>query len=216
MATSERILFLTRFSILLALEAIVCFTPLGSIPLGPGIVATLGMVPVIVTAIVMGPKAGSAMGAFAGLFSFLVWTFMAPGPGAFVFTPFYSLGEVHGNFWSLVIVFVPRILVGTVAGLVFQAMERRTVGRGRVAAYGVAGLLGSLTNTVGVLGGIYFFFGRPYAEAFGMGYEMLLGAIGLMVVTNGIPEAIVSTVIASVVCQPLRKLTVRRKYSGEE
>ena len=91
--TQSKTLFLTRFSILLAIEAIFCFTPLGSLPaIGP-IVATLAAVPVVITAIMLGTAAGSAMGAFAGLFSFLVWTFTPPNPMfAFVFTPFFSFG----------------------------------------------------------------------------------------------------------------------------
>lgn len=211
MSTAEKTLFMARFSILLALEAIVCFTPLGSIPLGPGIVATLAMVPVIITAIVMGSKAGTAMGAFAGLFSFLIWSFMPPGPQAFVFTPFYSLGEVHGNFWSLVICFVPRILTGTVAGLIFKALNKPSIGS-RVAAYALSGLVGSLVNTFGVLGGIYLFFARPYEElalSSGVVFDTLIAFLGLTVLTNGIPEAVVSTVLASVICQPLRKMSVR-------
>ena len=41
---------MVQFSILLALEVIMCFTPLGSIPIGP-MVATLAMIPVILTGI---------------------------------------------------------------------------------------------------------------------------------------------------------------------
>ena len=59
---SNKILFIAQFGILLALEAIVCFTPLGSLPaIGP-IVATLSHIPVIITAIVLGTGAGAAMG----------------------------------------------------------------------------------------------------------------------------------------------------------
>ncbi|MCX6085113.1 MAG: ECF transporter S component, partial [Caldiserica bacterium] len=101
-----RTVTLTQFAMLLAIEAVVCFTPLGSLPaIGP-IVATLAMVPVIITAILLGTGAGAAMGAFAGLFSLLVWTFTPPSPlVAFVFTPFYTLGTTRGNVWSLVICF---------------------------------------------------------------------------------------------------------------
>ena len=69
---------MVQFSILLALEVIMCFTPLGSIPIGP-MVATLAMIPVILTGILLGVGAGAAMGFFAGLFSFIVWTFISPG-----------------------------------------------------------------------------------------------------------------------------------------
>ena len=66
---------MVQFSILLALEVIMCFTPLGSIPIGP-MVATLAMIPVILTGILLGVGAGAAMGFCAGLFSFIVWTFI--------------------------------------------------------------------------------------------------------------------------------------------
>jgi uncharacterized membrane protein len=101
---NKKIFFLVQFSILTAIEAIFCFTPLSSLPaIGP-IVATLMMIPVIITAILLGTNAGTVMGFIAGLFSFLVWTFMTPSPlVAFIFTPFYSLGEFQGNIGSLII-----------------------------------------------------------------------------------------------------------------
>lgn len=201
----EKILALTRFSMLLAIEAIVCFTPLGSLPAVGPIVATLGMVPVIITAILLGSGAGTAMGAFAGLFSFIVWTFFPPSPlTAFVFTPFYSLGPVaKGNFWSLVVCFVPRILVGPVTAAshsLFARLKWKSW-----ASYGLSGALGSLTNTFLVLGGVYLFFGRAYAGALGIGYGLLLGTIGLTVLTSGIPEAVLGAVAAYAVCRPIQK-----------
>jgi uncharacterized membrane protein len=118
-------LLLVRFSVLLAVLAVVCFTPLGSIPLAPPlIVATLGMIPVVLAGVLFGPALGSLMGFFAGFFSFIVWTFMPPSIMAFVFTPFYSLGDIHGNGWSLVICFVPRILVGTVSGGLYLMFKK--------------------------------------------------------------------------------------------
>lgn len=87
-------LFIAQFAILLALEAVFCFTVLGSIPIGP-LVATLAMLPVIVAGILLGTGAGAAMGFAAGLFSFIVWTFMPPNPvTAFVFTPAAAPGEL--------------------------------------------------------------------------------------------------------------------------
>jgi len=192
---------------LLAIEAVVCFTPLGSIPIGP-IVATLAHVPVIITAVLLGTGAGACMGAFAGLFSFLVWTFAPPNPlMAFVFTPFYMLGATHGNVWSLVICFVPRILVGVVAGACFKLFTRLNWKSGVV--YGLSGILGSLVNTLGVLGGIYVFFGHSYATVLGKSFDLLLGLIGLTILTNGIPEAIIGGLAAYAVCRPLRRYMKR-------
>lgn len=204
----KRTLSLAQFAMLLAIEALVCFTPLGSLPaLGP-VVATLGMVPVVLTAVVMGTGAGTAMGAFAGLFSFLVWSFTPPNPlTAFVFTPVYTLGPVRGNFWSLVICFVPRILVGTVTGAAFRLFTR--LNWRRAAAYGVSGALGSLTNTALVLLGIFAFFGPSYAAVLGRSANALAGLIGLTVLTNGIPEAVVSAVAAYAAGYPIRRYLLR-------
>lgn len=201
----KKVLFLVKFSLLLAIEAIVCFTPLGSIPIGP-IVATIALVPVVITAILLGTKAGALMGFFAGLFSFIVWTFMPPSPiVAFVWTPFYRVGEVGGNVWSLVICFVPRILVGVVTGLSFKGLLKvfKKKKNMDVIAYSVSAILGSLTNTILVLYGIYIFFGKEYAAAFEMAYDLLLGAIGTVILTNGIPEAIIAAIAAVAICKPL-------------
>lgn len=202
MNTRKKTLFLTQFSILLAVEAIFCFTPLGSLPAMGVIVATLAHIPVIVTAIMLGTGAGTAMGFFAGLFSFLVWTFMPPSPvSAFIFTPFYSLGEFQGNFGSLLICFVPRILIGTVAGLTFKGLSvlPRKMDWLR---YVLSGIFGGLINTLLVMLGIYVFFGGVFETAFGMA---VLYYIGFTILTSGLPEAAIGGLVALVVCKPLRK-----------
>ena len=202
-SVNKKTIFLTQFAMLLAIEAIVCFTPLGSLPIGP-IVATLSAVPVIITAIMLGTRAGTAMGFFFGLFSFCVWTFTPPSPIiAFVFTPFYSVGALHGNFLSLVICFVPRILIGTVTGLLFHLFTR--LKWKKVLAYGLSGVLGSLVNTFLVLGGIYVFFGQSYATVNGKSFNALLGIIGLSVLTVGVPEAIIGGIAAYAICYPIQK-----------
>lgn len=201
--SKKRILLLTQFGLLLAIEAIVCFTPLGSLPaIGP-IVATLMMVPVVITGCLLGAGAGTAMGALAGLFSFIVWTFTPPVPPmAFIFTPVYSFGELNGGFLSLIICFVPRALSGTVAGLVHKALASK--GEARAALLG--GLLGSLVNTIGVLGGIFAFFSEQYAQ---LVQGAVLAVLGGQIFTSGIPEAIVGGVIAAAVCGPVKKVMQR-------
>ena len=169
------------FGVMLAIEAIFCFTPLGSLPtLGP-VVMTLMMIPVMITGIYLGAKAGSLMGFFAGLFSFIVWTFMPPNPlVAFLFTPFFSSGIYQGSIWSLVICFGPRILSGTAAGLLYDVKNIKN----KSLRAGIAGIASSLTNTFGVLLGSLVFFGATYG--FNLAWAWLL------LLTNGIPETILS------------------------
>lgn len=202
-ADRSRTLLLVQFSILVAIEAIVAFTPLGSLPIGP-LVATLFHIPVIIAAISLGTAAGTALGAVAGLFSFLVWTFMPPSPVlAFVFTPFYSFGEFHGNFWSLLITFVPRILIGTFSALTYRGMCR--ICKADAVNIGIAAVIGTLTNTLLVLGGIYVAFGVDYAAANGIAYEALLGAIAAVIFSNGLLEIAAAVIAAVAVCTALKK-----------
>ena len=207
MTQNKKTLFLAQFSILLAIEAIFCFIPpLGSIPVGP-IVATLAMIPVILTALLLGPKAGTVMGAFAGLFSFIVWTFTPPSPiVAFVFTPFYSFGEFSGGFGSVLICFVPRILVGTVSGLAYKGLVK-VFPQKNVLCFALSGVLGTLTNTIGVLGGIWLFFGDQYSSVLG---ASMISLIGLTVLTNSIPEIVVSAIAAPAVCRPVKMILSKK------
>lgn len=201
--TREKIRFLTKFAVLAAIEFIVCFTPLGTIQIGP-IAATLSHIPVIIAAIVLGTKAGAAMGGLFGLFSFIIWTFVQPNtPTAFMFTPFFKMGDINGSPWSLLICFVPRILIGVVAGEVHRLIKSHG-GRDGIA-YGFSGALGSLTNTALVLGLTYTLIGRNYvlavfADAGSAApdnlFGWLLGVIWSTVLVNGIPELILGTVVA--------------------
>jgi uncharacterized membrane protein len=204
---NKKVLFLVQFSILTAIEAIFCFTPLGSLPaIGP-IVATLMMIPVIITAILLGTKAGTAMGFIAGLFSFLVWTFMTPSPlVAFIFTPFYSLGEFQGNIGSLIICFIPRILSGTVAGALYKAIAKLKPEK-HILSMIISSALGSLTNTFGVMFGIWLFFGSQYSSIAG---EAMLAVIGTTVLTSGLPEAAVAAILCPAVSKSVMVLKKRR------
>ncbi len=198
----DKTLRLVQFSVLLAIEAIFCFTPLGSLPaLGP-IVATLAMVPVVITALLLGVRAGTAMGALTGIFSLMVWTFAPPTPlAAFVFSPFYSLGEIQGNFGSLLICLVPRILTGTLAALAYAALKRLWPQRDYLAL-ALAAAAGSLVNTLGVVGGIWLFFGTQYSQLAG---SAMVTIAGLTVLTSGLPEAVVCALLAPPVCRACRR-----------
>lgn len=203
----NHVLVLVQFAIFLALEAIICFTPLGTIPFSPAVSATLAMIPVCITAVMLGTGAGTLMGFCTGLFSFIYWSFIAPAaPTAFVFTPLSSTGNYHGNFGSLLICFVPRILAGTVAGGIYTLLCKRFPKRQGIAA-AAGGVLGSLTNTIGVLAGMWLFFGSQL-ETLNEGKWILL-LLGSVILTNGIPEAVVAGILTPAVCKPLKLIAQR-------
>jgi uncharacterized membrane protein len=214
----SKILFLTQFSILLALEVILCFSPLGSIPITPAIVATTAGIPIVIAAVLMGTGAGALLGLITGIISLIIWSFMPPQPFlAFVFSPFYSFDGNKGNIWSVVISILPRVMIGVVAGLsyklinwgLFHKKPREPKSRKDLWAYGIAGALGSLANTFFALGGIYLFFGRQYAAANNLPYETLLLIIAGVIATNGLVEAVLCAVASVFICRPLRLVLKR-------
>ncbi len=194
MYDKKRALFLTKLAILIAIEIIIAVTPLGSLPaIGP-IVMTLAHIPVIIGAIVLGIKGGLIMGFVYGLLSFLVWTFMPPSPIAFLFTPFYSLGEISGNFFSLVICFVPRILIGLLTYF-FIAIIFKNVKSLFFKTF-IGATIANFICSVILLALVYVFFGQEYAMALNAPYEALIGIITTTIVTSAIPESILGGLVA--------------------
>ena len=190
---------LAELALFLAIIIILAFTPLGYIPLGI-ITPTTMHIPVIVAGIVMGPKKGAITGFMFGLTSFLRASFFAPTITSFLFSPLYP----GGNAWSLVICFVPRILIGIVAYYVYIGVKRLI--KNSAVSMAVAGAMGSITNTVLVMGMAYIFFGRQYADALDEAYEVILPFILSIVFGNGVPEAIVAAIITVGVCTALLKV----------
>lgn len=211
---SAKIARLTQLALLSAILFIMGFTPLGSIPLGGPIVATLAQIPVVIGAILLGTGSGAFLGAVFGFVSLLWFTLYAP-PTAFVFSPFYSVSLAGDSlpkailfaFCSLLICFVPRILIGIVSSKLYTRIFAKTGSVGKAAA--VAGVCGSLVNTLLVLLGILVFFAAPYAEA--NGSTVIWAILGTSVLVNGIPEAIVTPLVTVAVIKPLSLMKSRAK-----
>ncbi len=179
---------------------------LGYINLGV-VSATTIHIPVIIGAILLGPKAGALLGGVFGFTSFWKATFQ-PNLTSFCFSPFYSLGEFKGNFWSLLVCFLPRVLIGVIAYYVFVGLMKMLRGKYKVKeifALPIAGVAGSLTNTILVMGFIYIFFGEQYAQASEIAGSLIM-AIGAIVVMNGIPEAIACGILVTIISKPLLRL----------
>ncbi len=183
---------------------------LGYLNLGV-ISATLIHIPVIIGAILIGPKAGAFLGFVFGATSLIRATF-EPNLSSFAFSPFYA----GGNMWSLVVCFVPRILIGIVSYYVFHSMmklwkkgkeeQKKNMGAEAVSLV-VAGVAGSMTNTLLVMNLIFVFFSDQYGAVQGVAgagaiYKFIVGVI----VANGIPEAIVAGVITAMVCKVMLKV----------
>lgn len=205
---------LVQLALLSAIIIIMAFTPfLGYIPLG-FTRATIIHIPVILGCLILGPKKGAILGLIFGLTSFVNNT-MNPTLTSFVFTPFYSLGDFSGGWGSLVICFLPRMLVGVIPYYVYQAMEhlwkftlnkktdkdalKKRNRKLRLISLATAGVTGSLTNTLLVMNLIFLLFKDAYAAANGVSASAVYTFIVGIIAMNGVPEAIVSGIIVACV-----------------
>ncbi len=208
---------LALMSLFTAVILLMAFTPLGLIDL-PLIKATILHVPVILGAVLLGPKKGAFFGFLFGLTS-LIKNTMAPSLLSFAFSPFVPLpGTSSGTPWAVVIAFVPRILVGIVPYYVAIGIRKLLGGQGskvwaRTAAYVLAGASGSIVNTLLVMGTMGLTLKGAFAAAQGISTDAVFGAILTIVFANGVPETIVAAILVPVLCLGVgraMKLTTRK------
>ena len=185
----------TRWMVSVALMAAIVIvlanTPLGMIQL-PIIKATTVHIPVILGAILLGPSAGAILGAVFGICS-LVSNTMAPTLLSFAFSPFLSTTGIPGALKAIWISVGCRILIGVVAGWLWVLFTK--IKLNQFIALPIVGFIGSMVNTVTVMGSIYFLFAQQYAEAKEVALTAVFGLVMGTVTASGIPEAIAAAIL---------------------
>lgn len=185
----------TRWMVSVALMAAIVIvlanTPLGMIQL-PIIKATTVHIPVILGAILLGPGAGAILGAVFGICS-LVSNTMAPTLLSFAFSPFLSTTGIPGALKAIWISVGCRILIGVVAGWLWVLFAK--IKLNQFIALPIVGFVGSMVNTVTVMGSIYFLFAQQYAEAKEVALTAVFGLVMGTVTASGIPEAIAAAIL---------------------
>ena len=174
--------------VLASISIMLSMTPLGFIPIGPTN-ATIMHIPVIIGAILEGPIVGITVGAIFGATS-LLRAFTMPTITSFVLmNPLVSI--------------LPRVLIGIVAYYVYKLIVKFT--KNVFVSGWITGVIGSLVNTIGVLGMTYILYGARYAEALEKSASAAKTVILTLIATNGIPEAIVGGFVVSAVCVVFNK-----------
>lgn len=205
----EKILLITQLAALFAIEVIMCFTPLGTLPIIPGIVdLTIYFVPAIIASIVIGPVAGSIMGFLGGACCFIYYTFVAnSSQGSMMYTPFTALP--FKSYWSIVVCFVPRILLGLFPGLIYK-YGKKTI-KNDYVRMGIGCAVGSITNTFLVLFLTYVLWGKKYAQGSDETLIGLLYGFIFLAAVNGTLEAIVSTAVGIPISKALFAIKGNKK-----
>ncbi|MCF2669144.1 ECF transporter S component [Faecalicatena contorta] len=202
----------TRWMVSVALMAAIVIvlanTPLGMIQL-PIIKATTVHIPVIIGAVLLGPSAGAILGFVFGMCSMISNT-MAPTLLSFAFSPFMSTTGIPGALKAIWISVGCRILIGVAAGWLWILLSKLKVNQ--VIALPIVGFVGSMVNTITVMGSIYLLFAQQYAEAKDVAVTAVWGLVMGTVTASGIPEAIAAAVLVlalgKVLIQVFKKMNI--------
>lgn len=178
---------LTTIGMLSAICVVLGLTGYGFIPL-PGIKATIMHVPVIVGSIIGGPIVGMTIGFIFGIFS-IMQNITTPNLLSFAFiNPLVSV--------------LPRVLIGLTSYYVYKLSFIKN----HNIRIGLATVVGSLTNTFGVLTMIYILYAVKFAAAKGIDPSVAANTIYLLGLINGVPEAIIAVIITVPVVLAIKKI----------
>ena len=181
MARSSSVRKVVIAGALSAVSIVLGFTPLGYIPWFSGAVLSVMAVPVSIGAILEGPVVGIVVGGVFGATSLIqAATNPARGPiDVFFVNPFISV--------------LPRLLIGLAAWAVYRLFRGKLV----PAAAATAGVVGSLANSVFVLGALVLAGAVPLAVA------------ATVLVANSLLEAAAGGILTSAVVSAWKGIASR-------
>lgn len=179
-----------------ALSIILGLTPLGFIPIPFSLTkATIMHIPVIIGAVIEGPLVGAFVGLIFGVFSMYQAAVMPTSP-------------VQVVFLDPVVAVLPRILIGLASYYTYVGVKKLLITRMKsdIPAVMVAAIVGTATNTLGVLSLIYARHLATFAEKLSLPVTAAKGILIGIGTTQGIPETIVAVIIVTAVVRGIQKL----------
>lgn len=198
-------------SLMAAIIVLLASTPLGMIQL-PVIKATTTHIPVILGAIILGPMAGCILGGVFGICS-MVSNTVAPTLLSFAFSPFMSTTGLIGAVKAIWISVGCRILIGLVSGWLWIFLKKAKLND--FIALPIVGFIGSMINTIMVMGSIYFLLAQQYAEAKNVALTAVYGLVMGTVTGAGVMEAIAALVLVTAIGKVLLKTVVKMPNSAK-
>ena len=193
---------LTVTGMLVALEIVMAFTPVGYLKIG-FLSVTFMTIPVIIGAVACGPLVGAILGLTFGVTSFV----QCFGLDAFG-TMLMSINPVA----TFVMCVVTRTLMGFLCGLVYQGLSKTKAPAG--VKVGVSAFSAPFLNTAFFMPClIVFFWKSEYIRgiASSLGAENILTFLVAMVGVNGVVEWVVCTAVGAAVALALLKAMPRMK-----
>lgn len=180
----ERIRKIVIAGVMSSISIFLGVTRLGFIPYFSGAALTIMHIPVIIGAVLEGPIVGVAIGLIFGAFSLINAAVAPAGPASVWFiNPLVSI--------------VPRLFIGPLAWLVYTGVKKFR----EVPALIAAGIAGSLTNTILVLG------------VLGAKKYLPWSIIATIALSNGLPEAVLAAFLTFAVVASWKGIETRRRGS---
>ena len=199
MNEKSKTLKITILALMTALIMLFSFTPLGSVPIGP-LVITLNVIPVAISAMVLGPAGGATVGGIFGFLSFLQCFGIGVPSG---------MGEILVGINPLLAFlqrFLPRVLEGLLAGFVYKAFRKKSP----YVASAVTGFSTAFFNTVFFMSALVLFFGNTeYVQGL-IGGRNIIVFVCMFVGVNAVVEMITATLVVGAVGAALVKAKVIR------
>lgn len=168
-----------------AIAVLLGWTHWGFIPWFGGISLTIMHVPVIIGAVLEGPAVGAVIGLIFGAFSMLQAAVAPTSPSDVWFT-------------NPLLAILPRLFIGPLAWLAWQALKRWPA-----PALIISGIVGSMANTLLVLGTIGLLGYLPWA------------ALPPVILSNGLLEAAASAVITLAVVAAWKRIEVGKQQGSK-
>ena len=167
-------------ALLMAIIAVMGFTPIGYIKIGPLLEITFLMIPVAIGAVSMGKGWGTFLGGVFGMTSFIQ---------CFTVSPFGAALLGINPVYTFIVCMVPRLLVGFLSGLIFEALSK--VDKTRIVSFAVATASAALVNTVGFISLLVLFFANT--EAVGDPVNLITTTL----IVNSILELVVCCIVGT-------------------
>ena len=186
---------ITLLGLMIAILLLMAYTPLGYLNIGP-LAITFNIIPVAISAIVLGPAGGAIAGGVFGLTSFLqcigIGGTSAMGVILFEINPVLAFIQR----------FVPRVLDGLLLGYIFSGVRRHV---NIYVACAVTGFCSAFLNTAFFMLALVLLYGNTeYVQGL-MGGQNIIVFICTFVGINAVCEMLSSTILTGAVGVALYK-----------
>ncbi len=180
---------ITMLGLIASVLLLMAYTPLGYLNIGP-LAISFNVIPVAISAIVLGPVGGAIAGAIFGLTSFLQC--IGIGGTSAMGVMLFGINPVLAFIQR----FIPRILDGLLLGYIFNGMRKRT---NIYVSCAVTGFFSAFLNTTFFMTALVVLFGNTEYLQEMIGGRNIIVFVCTFVGINAVCEMVSSTVITGAV-----------------